>query len=78
VSSDASPAISFPDSDALLPNQYAKTLFNVSSVLPNHMRTYALQQGFSVSGDTRGFVFNADVTSVVQFLDIGTRASDLR
>jgi hypothetical protein len=78
VSSDSSPAISFPDSEAVLPNQYAKTLFNVSSVLPNHMRTYALQQGFSVSGDTRGFVFNADVTSVVQFLDIGTRASDLR
>lgn len=78
VSSDASPAISFPDSDAALPNQYAKTLFSVSSVLPNHMRTYALQQGYAVSGDTRGFVFNADVTSVIQFLDIGTRASDLR
>ena len=78
VSSDASPAISFPDSEAMLPNQYAKALFNVSSVLPNHMRTYALQQGYPVSGDTRGFVFNADVTSVVQFLDIGTRASDLR
>ncbi len=78
VSSDASPAVSFPDDEVVLPNQYAKALFNVSSVLPNHMRTYALQQGFPVSGDTRGFVFNADVTSVVQFLDIGTRASDLR
>jgi hypothetical protein len=78
VSSDASPAISFPDNEAVLPNQYAKTLFNVSSVLPNHMRAYALQQGYSVSGDTRGFIFNADVTSIVQFLDIGTRASDLR
>jgi hypothetical protein len=78
VSSDASPAISFPDSEAALPNKYAKALFNMSSVLPNHMRTYALQQGYPVSGDTRGFVFNADVTSVVQFLDIGTRASDLR
>lgn len=78
VSSDASPAISFPDSEAVLPNQYARTLFNVSSVLPNHMRAYALQQGYAASGDTRGFVFNADVTSVVQFLDIGTRASDLR
>jgi hypothetical protein len=78
VSSDASPAISFPDSETVLPNKYAKTLFTVSSVLPNHMRTYALQQGYPVSGDTRGFVFNADVTSVVQFLDIGTRASDLR
>lgn len=78
VSSDDSPATSFPESDAALPNKYARTLFNMSSVLPNHMRTYALQQGFPVSGDTRGFVFNADVTSIVQFLDIGTRASDLR
>jgi hypothetical protein len=78
VSSDASPAITFPGSETMLPNQYAKTLFTVSSVLPDHMRAYALQQGYSVSGDSRGFVFNADVTSVVQFLDIGTRASDLR
>jgi len=78
VSSDGSPSVSFPDSEVMLPNQYAKTLFTLSSLLPNHMRSYALQQGFPVSGDTRGFVFNADVTSVVQFLDIGTRAADLR
>lgn len=78
VSSDATPAISFPDSADALPNQYAKTLFNVSSVLPTHMRTYALQQGVKASGETRGFVFNADIVSIVQFLDIGTRASDLR
>lgn len=78
VSSDASPAISFPDSEDSLPNQYAKTLFRLSSVLPTHMRTYAMQQGIPASGDTRGFVFNADVVSIVQFLDIGTRASDLR
>lgn len=78
VSSDASPATSFPDSGAELPNRYAQTLFDASSVLPIHMRTYAMQQGYSVSGDTRGFVFNADMTSVVQFLDIGTRPSDLR
>ena len=78
VSSDTSPAVSFPDGESVLPNKYAQTLFDVSSVLPNHMRTYAMQQGYPASGDTRGFVFNADVTSVVQFLDIGTRASDLR
>jgi len=78
VSSDAAPAISFPDSDVALPNQYARTLFNLSSTLPDHMRTYAQQQGCAVSDGTRGFVFNADMTSIVQFLDIGTRASDLR
>jgi len=78
VSSDNSQPISFPDSDAGLPNQYARLLFNMSSTLPDHMRAYAQQQQIAVSGETRGFVFNADMTSIVQFLDIGTRASDLR
>lgn len=78
VSSDSSPPISFPDHDAVLPNQFARTLFSMSSALPDHMRTYAQQQGVAVSGTSRGFVFNADMTSVVQFLDIGTRTSDLR
>jgi hypothetical protein len=78
VSSDSSSPISFPDNDAALPNQYARALFNMSSALPDHMRTYAQQLGFAVSDGTRGFVFNADMTSIVQFLNIGTRASDLR
>jgi hypothetical protein len=50
----------------------------MSSLLPEGMRAYAQQQGMRVSEATRGFVFNADATSIVQFLDIGTRASDLR
>jgi hypothetical protein len=78
VSSDSSAPVSFPDSDAALPNTFARTLFGMSSTLPDHMRTYAQQQGIAVSDSTRGFVFNADMTSIVQFLDIGTRTSDLR
>jgi uncharacterized protein YegL len=78
VSSDASPAVTFPDSDEGLPNEYAKALYGISSPLPDGMRAYAQQQGMRVSGATRGFVFNADATSIVQFLDIGTRASELR
>lgn len=50
----------------------------MSSPLPTHMRSYAASQGQRVSENTRGFVYNADVTSVVQFLDIGTRATELR
>jgi hypothetical protein len=78
VSNDAATSITFPDSDLLLPNDYARALFNLSSLLPPGMRSYAQQQGVSASEGTRGFVFNADMTSVVQFLDIGTRASELR
>ncbi len=68
----------FPDSDAGLADAYAKQLFNMSSRLPSHMRAYASQQGFMVSEETRGFVYNADIASDVPFLDIGTCATDLR
>jgi hypothetical protein len=78
VSSGRTEPVSFPDSDAGLPNTYAKTLFNMSSLLPEHMRAYAQQQGYAVSEGTGGFVFNANIAAVIQFLDIGTRASDLR
>jgi hypothetical protein len=78
VSDDSATPITFPDSDLSLPNEYAKGLFNLSSMLPPGMWSYAQQQGIPVSEGSRGFVFNADMTSIVQFLDIGTRASDLR
>ncbi|CAL9449313.1 hypothetical protein SUDANB95_02397 [Actinosynnema sp. ALI-1.44] len=70
--------VTFPDTDVALPDPYARTLFGMSSLLPQHMRFYALQQGLPAGDMARGFVYNADITSVVQFLDIGTRATELR
>ncbi|GAA0379102.1 vWA domain-containing protein [Streptomyces olivoreticuli] len=70
--------VTFPDTDAELPDEHSRLLFAMSSVLPSHMRSYAASQGQRVSELTRGFVYNADITSVVQFLDIGTRATELR
>ena len=78
VSADAANPIIFPSSATSLPNAFAKSLFNLSSTLPEGMQTYARLQGMTISEASRGFVFNADMTSIVQFLDIGTRASDLR
>ncbi|MBT2488674.1 VWA domain-containing protein [Streptomyces sp. ISL-96] len=78
VSASGGSPTAFPDSDADLPDSYARTLFNMSSPLPSHMRSYAASQGQRVSEATRGFVYNADITTVVQFLDIGTRATELR
>ncbi len=68
----------FPDNDTQLPDSFSKMLFGISSPLPEHMKNYARAQGLSTGEGTRGFVYNADVSSIVQFLDIGTRASDLR
>ena len=66
-------AIEFPDTDAGLPDEYARRLFRMSSSLPPAMQNAARQAGLSVTPESRGFVFNADLASVVRFLDIGTR-----
>jgi len=42
------------------------------------MREIAGQEGFPVSEGTRGFAFNADMVTVIQFLDIGTWPNNLR
>jgi len=76
-STNASP-ITFPDSEANLPDQYAKMLFKMSSVMPSQMRVQAAGDGFAVSEASRGYVFNSDLVSLIQFLDIGTRPSNLR
>ncbi|WP_367127954.1 vWA domain-containing protein [Saccharothrix sp. HUAS TT1] len=78
VSATNAVPVTFPDTDSALPDAYARSLFDMSSPLPPHMRFYAMQQGVPASDATRGFVYNADITSLVQFLDIGTRATDLR
>lgn len=78
VSGGQSAPVVFPSADGGMPDDFARLLFNMSSPLPPHMQAYAASQGIAVSEGSRGFVFNADITSVVQFLDIGTRASDLR
>ena len=67
--------IEFPDSEAELPDAYAKLLFRMSSELPEALHAAAREANFLVSPGTRGFVFNADLDSVIRALDIGTRVS---
>lgn len=78
LSSHRAEPIQFPDDEAGLPDQYAKLLFRMSSPLPPSMQSVARQEGFEVGEGARGFVFNADMVSLIQFLDIGTRPSNLR
>lgn len=73
--------IKFPQSDAGLPNDFAKLLFRMSSVLPPKA-VEAVRQASAGSDavtdlgpSSRGFVFNADLVEMIQFLDIGTKSS---
>jgi uncharacterized protein YegL len=75
LSSRETPPIEFPDSESVLQDDYGRMLFRMSSQLPVRMQTAARNEGFRFNDATRGFVFNADLVSVVRFLDIGTRVA---
>jgi hypothetical protein len=70
--------ISYPSSASGLPDDYAKLLFRMSSQLPEHLIRFAQDKGHSVGIESRGFIFNAEAAEIVDFFDIGTRASQLR
>jgi hypothetical protein len=67
--------IEFPAREGQLPDPYAQMLFRMSSILPSRLREAAKNEGFRVEEASRGFVFNADLVSVIRFLDIGTRVT---
>jgi hypothetical protein len=75
ISSQGGPVVLFPDTEDDLADSYARRLFRMSSVLPPPMRALAQQVGYASKPATRGFVFNANLDSVVQFLNVGTTVS---
>ena len=68
----------FPATDQNLPDSHAKNLFNMSSVLPPQATLAAKSLEIHIPENARGYVFNSDMNSLVQFLEIGTRAAGLR
>jgi hypothetical protein len=56
-----------------LPDEYARLLFRMSSPLPQAMLQQARILQYAVPDGAVGFAFNADLASVIMFLDIGTK-----
>ena len=76
LSEIAATPVQYPDQEELLPqDDYAQTMFRISSALPESSRSQATSLDLPVNEDSRGYVFNADMVALVQFLDIGTRAA---
>jgi hypothetical protein len=67
--------IEFPLTEAALRDNFARLLFRMSSPLPPRLLEAARAEKFPVLEGARGFVFNADLVSVIRFLDIGTRVA---
>ena len=75
LSSSAAPPVTFPSDENTLADKYAMLLFRMSSILPPKLMAAAKDEGYAITGPARGFVFNADLVSVIRFLDIGTRVA---
>lgn len=56
----------------LPPNHYADMLYSMSSELPDQMRLLAVEKGLDVKSGSRGFVFNADASDIVNMVTIAT------
>ena len=65
----------YPDREEGLPDNFARLLFRMSSLLPARLQAAAQAEGFLVTHASRGFVFNADLVAVVRFLEIGTQVA---
>lgn len=69
----------FPSDDSNLPDDYAKMLFAGASPLTETMHRIANDEhGLGLAPGAKAFTLNGDLAIVVQALDIGTRASNLR
>jgi len=78
VSSHYRGKVQYPSDESDLPDDFAKMLFRISSVLPDQFCRAGEQIGLDVRTGARGCVFNGDPVAVAQFFDIGTRPANLR
>ena len=69
--------VQYPGLERDLPDEYAKRMFRMSSRMPAAARNQAADLGIPVTEGSRCYVYNADMVSLVQFLDIGTRGPSL-
>jgi hypothetical protein len=73
ISAKRDKPILFPRDARAVP-AFGPRLFQMSSILPPKFRETARNLGFDVVEDTRGFAFNAELTDLVKFLDLGKHA----
>jgi hypothetical protein len=78
ISSSKAYPVEFPTSDEGLPDEFAKLLYRMSSLLPQSLIEYAQGHGYEekVRQNSRGFVFNAEESQIVHLFDVGTRAAE--
>mgnify|MGYP001083730834 CR=1 FL=1 len=65
----------FPDNESVLPDEYARLMFRMSSVMPGPLLAAARKMlpKQQIGELARGFIYQGGLESVIRFFDIGTR-----
>ncbi|NVO13600.1 MAG: VWA domain-containing protein [Rhodoplanes sp.] len=75
VSRDPAAEVIFPATEEQLPDDYAKKLFRMSSVIPAPLRP-AAQEAYPIAPASRFFGFKAGAETITKFFQIGTRPAN--
>ncbi len=75
LSRTAADPFMFPASAEGLPDEWARVLFEMSSILPEPFHRHASAEGFQLPPGARGMAFNANMVCLIQFLNMGTQAA---
>ena len=75
VSSTPGDSFLFRGNGELMPDAFARQLFQMSSILPETTVKKAREEGQELEPNARGMAYNADMVTLIRFLDTGTRKS---
>lgn len=70
--------IVYPATGNMIPDPFARALFEISSPMPAYLRTVADGLGIDLVDGARGFCANANMATLVDFLTIGSAPGNLR
>lgn len=77
ISSYESRRVVYPYCLEQLDDDYSKDLFAISSNLTNYMQNVLAGEGHKIRSNSRGLAVHADFSTLMHFLDIGTRPANL-
>ncbi|MEK6372017.1 MAG: VWA domain-containing protein [Acidobacteriota bacterium] len=72
ISDKTSGEVALPEQDNNLPDEFARLLFDISSILPDRMLQEAKAVGFNPGPKARGFVYNANAETLIKLLAFGS------
>jgi hypothetical protein len=78
IDTSGAQAVIFPTGETGLPDGHCRLLYRMSSAFPPHLVGAAKEKGYGASLESRFFGYKAGFEGIVDFFDIGTRASNLR